>query len=440
MTPPARREEPGLPPSASRPLLLAIVAVLLVLAGLRLPPGYDSLLFAAPAQRSESRYIAVGHGATDLVSRRLETEDFFSGRRRGGRVYPPATYAMLWPFIASGSLEAARWIWAAVLTVSLAWLCGISAHASGFADPLARLAMGLVPLGCIATSSALGTGQLTLPVLALMTAAVLRLARSPRTRGDDATTAALFTLASVKPTLVAPVGWLLLVLPRSIVPAGLAAFFYASVTGIAFALRGRIGTPLPVVPRPPGAGPRPPLFIEENMFAFGYANLQNWLVHLGIGFPWVILPPVLGLVLLGWWTWRHRDVDPWLLLAVACLVARLCFYHRLYDDLLVLPVLVALARLASGATAPSPVAGPVQVADPGDATAEIRAASLWTLVAVAGSLLAPASLPVAARHAVATGAWVAALVLLVRAPAHAPPLQIRAGSLTPRLDSTSPGP
>ncbi len=432
MTPSARRPGLALPPSATRPILLVIVAVLLVLAGLRLRSGYDALLFVEPAQRSGVRYIAIGRGAIDLVSRRLETEDFFAGRRGGDRVYPPATYAMLWPLIASGSLEAARWTWAAVLTVSLAWLCWISARASGFRDPLARLAMGLLPPASLATTLALGTGQLTIPVVALATASVLRLARSPGTRGDEATAAALFTLASVKPTLVAPVGWLLLFLPRSFVPAGIAACLYACVTGIALALRGSVASPRPVVPRP--VVPRGPLFIEENMFASGYANLQNWLVHLGIGFPWVFLPPILGLALLGWWTWRHRDGDPWLLLAVAGLVARFCFYHRHYDDLLVLPVLVALARLASGATSS------MAVADPSRATGEIRQASLWTLFAVAGSLVMPATLPFAVRQAAATGTWSAALVLLVHAAAHGPPLQIRGGSLSSRVDSTSPGP
>jgi len=424
-----RARPPGLrlPASPSKPILLALVAVLLLLAGLRLWPGYRALLFVAPAVRSEYLYISIGRGAVDLMARRFETQDFFSGRIGGGRVYPPATYAMLWPFIASSTIPVARWTWAVVLTASLAWICVVCARASGFADPLARLAMGLMPLGFLATSAALRTGQLTLAVLALLFAFLGRLARRPRSQGDEWAAAVLFTMASLKPTLNAPVGWLLLFLPRSLRPAMLAAGLYAALTGLALAIR---GAPEGYRMRP--SAQRPNLLLEENMFAQGYANLQNWLVQLGIGVPWVLLPPILSLVAVGWWTWRHRRDDPWVLLAVACLVARLAFYHRIYDDLLVLPAMVALARLASGASvaAETPAGGRVETA------AEIPTAALWTLLASAFVMLMPASIPVALRIVASTGVWWAALCLLLVAATRSPrcregePLQIRGDSLT----------
>ncbi|KPL15508.1 MAG: hypothetical protein AMJ93_16560 [Anaerolineae bacterium SM23_84] len=49
---------------------------------------------------------------------------------------------------------------------------------------------------------------------------------------------------------------------------------------------------------------------------------------------------------LGFWTYRHRHGDFWLLLGVTALVARFWTYHRLYDDLLVLFPMVALFRIA----------------------------------------------------------------------------------------------
>ncbi|MFM8410460.1 MAG: hypothetical protein ACKOCT_09300, partial [Alphaproteobacteria bacterium] len=73
MSPRARPAGLRLPASPSRPLLLALLAALLLLAGLRLWPGYHALLFAAPAVRSTHRYIANGAGAIDLMARRFET-------------------------------------------------------------------------------------------------------------------------------------------------------------------------------------------------------------------------------------------------------------------------------------------------------------------------------------------------------------------------------
>jgi hypothetical protein len=287
--------------------------------------------------------------------------------------------------------------------------------------------MGLMPLGFLATSAALRTGQLTLAVLALLLAFLERLARRPRSQGDEWAAAVLFTMASLKPTLNAPVGWMLLFLPRSLRPAMLAAGLYAGLTGLALAIRGA-----PESYRMRASSQRPNLLLEENMFAEGYANLQNWLVQLGIGVPWVLAPPILALAALGWWTWRHRRDDPWILLGVACLVARLAFYHRIYDDLLVLPAMVALARLASGATVAveTPTGGRVETA------AEIPAAALWTLLASAFVMLMPASLPAVLRIVASTGVWWAVVFLLLVAATRSPrghegePLQIRGESLT----------
>lgn len=409
MSPRTRPAGLRLPASPSRPLLLALLAALLLLAGLRLWPGYHALLFVAPAVRSMHRYIAIGRGAIDLMARRFETQDFFSGHAWGGRVYPPATYVMLWPFIAASTIPVARWTSAVILTASLAWICVACGRASGFPDPLARLAMGLMPLGFLATSAALGTGQLTLAVLAMLFAFLGRLARRPRSQGDEWAAAVLFTIASLKPTLNAPVGWLLLFLPRSLRPAMLAAGLYAGLTGLALAIRG--------APEEYSmSSQRPNIPFEETMFAGGYANLQNWLVQLGIGVPWMLLPPIIALAALGWWTWRHRADDPWVLFGVACLVARLAFYHRMYDDLLVLPALVALARLASGASVAveTPVGGRVETA------AEIPTAALWTLLASAFVMLMPASLPTTLRIVASTGAWWAALFLLLVAATRSP--------------------
>ena len=63
--------------------------------------------------------------------------------------------------------------------------------------------------------------------------------------------------------------------------------------------------------------------------------------HLSAWTPFVSL----GLFgVLGAWVYRNRRADPWSLLGVAAIIARLWTYHRMYDDLLILLALIALLR------------------------------------------------------------------------------------------------
>jgi hypothetical protein len=64
---------------------------------------------------------------------------------------------------------------------------------------------------------------------------------------------------------------------------------------------------------------------------------------------WILPSSLLALVVLGFWTYRHRHGDIWLLLGVTALVARLWAHHRWYDDLLILLPMVALFRVAKRA-------------------------------------------------------------------------------------------
>ena len=76
----------------------------------------------------------------------------------------------------------------------------------------------------------------------------------------------------------------------------------------------------------------------------GYADFHIWLSILGLK-EWILPASLLMLAALGGWTYRYRDMDLWLLLAVSALVARLWTYHRLYDNLLLLLPEVALFRI-----------------------------------------------------------------------------------------------
>lgn len=415
-------------------VLVALVAILAAFAVLRMEAGYRGLLIVAPAVRSAGFYVATGLGAVDLVSRRIEAIDYFAAEAGRRQVYPPATYALLWPFIASGSVEAARWTWAVVVGAALAWLCRACALACGFRDPRTRLAFGLLPLTFLATSSAVAVGQLTPVVIALLVASTLRLARSPRSFRDDAIGASLFALAAVKPTLAAPFGWLLLFVPHSLRPAALAAAVYGALTAVALigrhvgvtaaavashavattalrvhggAVAAKPSPPLPrLTPDPIGAAASS-LRRTKRVLQGGYANLQNLLVDRGVDLPWLMLPALLVLAAFGLWAWRRRRADPWVLLGVGGLVARFAFYHRFYDDMLVIPALVALARLASGALATAG-GGRVVVA------AGLSRMALATLLFTVGAMLAPRNFPPFEWRALAaTCGWITALFVLV---------------------------
>src|SRR5262249_15623897 len=76
-----------------------------------------------------------------------------------------------------------------------------------------------------------------------------------------------------------------------------------------------------------------------------YGNVHSWLAVVGLE-QWN-MPASMGvLLLLGYWTYRYRDADLWLVLGVTAIVARLWIYHRSYDDVLVLFPMITLFRIA----------------------------------------------------------------------------------------------
>jgi hypothetical protein len=87
----------------------------------------------------------------------------------------------------------------------------------------------------------------------------------------------------------------------------------------------------------------------------GYGNLLVVFSDLGLK-RWGMPVSVAAWALLGAWSWKiirvkgtRRPVDPWVLIGFTALFARLWTYHRTYDDLIVIPVIVALTRLLRSA-------------------------------------------------------------------------------------------
>jgi hypothetical protein len=108
--------------------------------------------------------------------------------------------------------------------------------------------------------------------------------------------------------------------------------------------------------------------------------------------------------MLGWWVFRHRTADTWVLLGVCAIVAHFWMPHRLYDDVLILMPMIALLRLA--ATGPR--------SDEADITAAILFAATWLTMHAPASLLALDPPVSTAMEISQTVVWVAVLALLVR--------------------------
>jgi hypothetical protein len=85
----------------------------------------------------------------------------------------------------------------------------------------------------------------------------------------------------------------------------------------------------------------------QHSMAQGVPNLHGFLKVLGLG-TWSPIASVVALVAFCLWLWRRRDVDIWLLIGAAALVARLWAHHRPYDDIVVFLAVVALLRVARG--------------------------------------------------------------------------------------------
>lgn len=75
------------------------------------------------------------------------------------------------------------------------------------------------------------------------------------------------------------------------------------------------------------------------------ANLHVWLGGFGLE-EWIFPASLVLLLALGFWSYRPRHVDLWILLGVTAYVARFWTYHRWYDDALLLLPMVSLFRIA----------------------------------------------------------------------------------------------
>jgi len=309
--------------------LRALIVLMAILAVQRLAYGFWRLLWSTEPT-----------GAIDLKLFNHLVHAWFLDEpiyaRFHNATYPPASYVILWPFLGWLEITPARWLWAVTTVPVLAWLACLVVRESRASTRLECAFLVLMLLSNYATEITIGNGQLILHLLPPLMAAVLLLARGRACWRIDLFVALLFLIALAKPSLAIPFFWLVLFVPGRLRPALLIAGGYVGLTlfaaayqtvGLAELMRGWLERS------------------SENVITHGYANLHMWLGSVGLE-RWMGPASALALVALGYWTYRHRHSDIWVLLGVTALVARLWTYHTLYDDLLIVLPLVTLYRMA----------------------------------------------------------------------------------------------
>ncbi len=292
--------------------------------------------------------------AIDLVMRHAEVHAWFAGvpvyETMHEAVYPPATYAMLWPILGWLELEPARWLWAVVTAIALAALVWIVVRESGPADPWGRAFAALLVLAPNETGVAVGNGQLIPLVLPALLAGLLLIHGRRRSWRDDVIAAGCVIFTLVKVSLAVPFLWLVLFAPSGeqfdqvapwrsfrLRPALLVAAGYGLLTAFAMTFQ----------QAPWLAQLRAWLGLARGVAVRGgdYADVHAWLAAVGLA-RFILAASAALFLALGAWLYRYRQVDIWVRLGVTALVARFWTYHRVYDDMLVVIALVALLRIA----------------------------------------------------------------------------------------------
>lgn len=271
-------------------------------------------------------------GAIDLKNRHYEVYAFFSGKERLSP-YPPASFPILWPFLGWVPIDAARWLWAAVCIISLAWLSHLSVRGGAADHGVEAVFLILCLLSMNATGLTIGSGQLGIFILPLLVAG-LGVIRNNRTHSlwRDLLAAIMMIAALVKPSVSAPFFWIALFSGR-LQAALLIVLGYLLLTGFAATFQQAGITELMINW----------LTLSSNLGAMtgkGSTNLHI-IIPRGLNMEFSLV----SLLLFGIWVYCHRHANLWILLGITGIFARLWTYHRIYDDVLIFLPMVALFSL-----------------------------------------------------------------------------------------------
>ncbi len=278
----------------------------------------------------------------DLRLRYDEVQTWSSGQPfavKSSSTYPPASYPLLWLSIGWMEFPTARWVWLAANITLLGWLAALATRESRARDSLERVFVAAFFFSAYAPLVTIGNAQLTIVVTAALVASVVAWKVTGFWLGSLASAAAMLT-ALAKPNLSAPFFWLLMFAAPSRLAAALVVVVYAALTWFAGLFQ------------PGGLPALLERWVETSLYQarrFPYSDLPVWLDALGVG-HWSVAASLVLLGLAGAWVWRLRRQDVWLLLGIVAVVSRLWATHRVYDDLIVFIAMIALLRVAWGAS------------------------------------------------------------------------------------------
>ncbi len=322
--------------SLSTLLFYGVIALLAAIAAMRLYIGFEVLTCWWPL---------------DLETRYSHVHYWFSGSEfyaSNSSTYPPASYLILWPILGWLPFEAVRTLWTLLLLGALIWLTKWCLRADDGRSRAVQCFIGVVFLAMSATGGAIEVGQLT-PFLLVLIITALSLVSSPRSENGSwrhgMVAAILMTAALVKPSVTAPFLWLVLWRPArlrvgiGVVLAVVVGYAALTLLSLSFQHNGvkEISDWAAIVSR------------NNAEISEGYANLRDWMASAGLK-PWSHPASLLVIGCLGFWTYRYRHLDEWLLLGVVGLVARMWTYHSTYDDMLMIFAVLALLHIARQTT------------------------------------------------------------------------------------------
>jgi len=356
---PTTDRSPELWPRRHARLMRLAILLMIGIAGIWISYETWRLLFQETPAGNRALMGAIG--AVDLSLRHLEVNCWYAGepidRTLGNAVYPPASHLILWPFVGWLSFPTARWLWALVTLVALAFLIPLYSRSAGATSRQERWFLALIPLATYPVGATIGNGQLSILVFLCLLAALPRLRTNSISWKRDLAITALFLFALVKPTMAAPFFWIVLFSAGGLRPAALIGAGYAGLTWLssipqkngpinlmnAWLGRGIHGSAWGAEH---GEGSINTVAVEGGgeMLRITSVNLHSVMVYLGHAHL-ITIGTMLVLVLIGIWVWFHRNSSIWLLMGVVAVVTRFYTYHGWYDDILLLFPLLALFRI-----------------------------------------------------------------------------------------------
>jgi len=306
---------------------------MLVLALTWLPYQYWRLL-----SQADPIWPSSPEGAIDLLMRRNEVRAWFSGvpvyEVSAAAIYPPASYALLWPLVGWTTETSVRWAYAVSVTVSLAAVTWLLVRESRVNSRAGRAFVAAVSLANYAAGATIGNGQLSVYLVLVIVVGVLAQRRQAVSWLTPLVASVCMLLALVKPTFSIPFGWVLLVGHNGFASLMAAGAAYVGLT--LWAASYQEASPVVLIGQWLSSG-------SSTARVMGTMDLHVGLGTLGFG-GWILPASAVVLLVLGIWVIRNRQADAWMLVGVAALITRFWSYHLWYDDTLLLLPTIALIR------------------------------------------------------------------------------------------------